>query len=151
MRSFWRVAPLFLLLPVFFALGGCSLDTPINVKYKWNLKVQEMRWYTEETEPVGKRRVKVTMTPLYPKDASVAVALIFKEDLEEAKAAMKKGEEPPKHLASHLGGGKVEFDFLLDKDGNKRPIVLDKGKSFAVIVRNGPDEAAEIELKIEAR
>lgn len=129
-----------LLVGCLASLAGCSFDPSINVKYKWSLKPGEVKWYVEETEPVGQRRVNVSMEP-FPKDANVMVALVFKDDLDEAKAAMKKGEEPPKYLRSHPGGGSVKFE----------PTIIAKKQPFAVIVRNGVDESAEIELKISAK
>jgi len=139
MKAIVHLLPLVLLAGA-CAAAGCSMDPAVNVKYKWTLKPGEMKWYTEETEPQGKRKVNVSMEP-FPKDANVAVAIIFKEDLEEAKNAMKKGDEPPKSLRSHGGGGPVKFE----------PVILAPGKGFAVIVRNGVDEGAEVQLKIEAK
>jgi hypothetical protein len=131
---------LWLLVVGLISLTGCSFDPSINVSHKWQLKPGELKWYVEETEPGGQRRVNVSMEP-FPKDSNVMVALVFKEDLDEAKAAMKKGEEPPKYLRSHPGGGSVKFE----------PTIIAKKQPFAVIVRNGVDESAEIVLKISAK
>ncbi len=140
MKRITHWLPLCLLVGCLLSLAGCSFDPSINVKHKWNLKPGELKWYVEETEPGGQRRVNVSMEP-FPKDSNVMVALIFKEDLDEAKAAMKKGEEPPKYLRSHPGGGAVKFE----------PTIIKKGQPFAVVVRNGVDESAEIVLTITAK
>jgi hypothetical protein len=119
---------------------GCSFDPPINRTDKWSLGKGDMKFYVEETEPGSQRKVNISMDPT-PKDANVAVALVWKEDFDAAKAAMKKGDEPPQHLRYHPGGGAVKFE----------PTVLAKGKSFAVIVKNSVDEPVDIVLKISAK
>jgi hypothetical protein len=122
-------------------LAGCHLVEPdTNLTFKWSLRPGELKWYVEGVEPPNQRRLKLSMETA-PKDANVMLAVIFAEDLNEAKAAMKKGEEPPKYLRLHPGGGPVKFE----------PVILAKGKQFAVILRNGMDEKAELTVKINAK
>src|SRR5262245_55909119 len=69
-----RWLPLVLLAVGVVFTAGCSMEPAINVTYKWNLKPGELKWYVEESDPGGQRKVNVSMKP-HPSDANVMVAL----------------------------------------------------------------------------
>lgn len=140
MKLLTRWLTLCLLMGGFVFTAGCSWDPPVNVTKKENLKPGQLWWYVEESDPSGQRRINISMEP-FPKDAEVAVALVYKEDLDKTKAALKKGEEPPSYLRSHVGGGSVKFE----------PTIIKKGQPFAVVVFNKGEESAEMVLKISAK
>jgi hypothetical protein len=140
MKQITRGLPLCLLAGGLISLAGCSWDPPINVTKKENLKRGQLYWFVEESDPSSQRRINVTMEP-FPKDAEVAVALVYKQDLDKAKEALKKGEEPPAYLRSHVGGGAVKFE----------PTIIKKGQPFAVVVFNKGEDSAEMVLKITAK
>lgn len=124
----------------FLGVAGCQLEHNIDVKQKWTLKPNDVAWYNNDTGTNQQRKVKVTVK-VHPPGSSVAVAVVLKDDFEASKEAMKKGGEPPKYLASHPGGDRIEFE----------DIVINAKTPFTVIAVNRSDDTVEAELKIKSK
>jgi len=124
----------------FWGIAGCQLEHNIDHKQKWTLKPNDVAWYNNDTGTAVQRKVKV-MLKAFPSGSNVAAAVVLKDDFEASKEAMKKGGEPPKYLASHPGGDRIEFD----------DIVINPKTPFTVIVLNRSDETVDVELKVKSK
>jgi len=126
------------LLVIGFGLAGCQLEYPIDLKYKWSLKQNEMKW-ADNSGPAKSRKINVT-AKTNPSGNEIVVAAVLVEDFEATKEQLRKGGEPPRYLAFHGGGDKVDLEFVI---AAKTP--------FVVIVRNLADQVTEVDLKIKSK
>ena len=133
-----RFRGLSVLMLLLVGLAGCSLEYPIDLKFKWELKRGEMKW-ADNSGPNKNRKINVTATTS-PSGNEIIVAAVLVDDLEATKEQMRKGGEPPKYLAYHPGGAKVDLEFVI---AAKTP--------FVVVVKNIAEESTEVDLQLKSK
>src|ERR1700687_5346224 len=99
MRTMIRASCLSAVVLGLLALAGCNWEAGLNLKYQWSMSPGDLKWM-EQSPSNHLRKLTVTMKPS-PAGTSVSCAVVYQEDLEEAKKAIKLLNEPPKYLESH--------------------------------------------------
>jgi len=115
---------------------GCTWEPSIDITEKWDMPKGTLKWVEHTGVSTKGAKIKITMKAT---NYDVDIAVVYKENFDEAKEAIKAGREPQTYLEAFQGKSEVTIT-----------LALEANKPFVVLVRNpSTEDAAYVTLEIK--